>query len=213
MSKTLKYEFYFFYNKGLILFWKDLIFVAADSSAEQTFNLRISVGIVDELGGKLQWNPNNVENLVLNNYRLKQNHIYYNKKWEQRRWAPGRAKVYRANGWILLVPRGGRWQEVVVVVVVAGRRHLVVVVVAASLLQSPASSAGGRHLVCLSTRCYSRRLLQQMQSCREEKLRTTWNWGDAEFWILRGVGQGWGLGGGGVEETWGFPFNFTHKRF
>lgn len=68
------------------------------------------------------------------------------------RWAPGRAMVYRAaNGWILLVPRGGRWQEVVVVVVVVAgrRRHLVVVVVAASLLQSPASSAGGRHLVCL----------------------------------------------------------------
>lgn len=110
--------------------------------------------------------------------------------------------VYRAaNGWILLVPRGGRWQEVVVVVVVvAGRRHLVVVVVAASLLQSPASSAGGRHLVCLSTRCYSRRLLQQMQSWREEKLQTAWNWVDTEFWNLRGDGHGLWRGSGGKRE-------------
>lgn len=110
--------------------------------------------------------------------------------------------VYRAaNGWILLVPRGGRWQEVVVVVVVvAGRSHLVVVVVAASLLQSPASSAGGRHLLCLSTRCYSRRLLQQMQSWREEKLRTAWNWVDTEFWILRGDGHGWWRGEWGRRE-------------
>lgn len=33
------------------------------------------MGIVDDLGGKLQWNPNNVEDLVLNNYRLK--HIIF----------------------------------------------------------------------------------------------------------------------------------------
>lgn len=140
-------------------------------------------------------------------------YIYYNKRWEQGRWGPGRAMVYIANGWILLVPRGGRWQEaVVVVVVVAGRRHLVVVVVAASLLQSTASSAGSRHLVCLSiypvllaTTTAADALMSRGKAANYVKLR----WCrvlDSAWRRARVVGRR-------VEETWGFTFNFTHKSF
>lgn len=63
-------NFIFYYNKGLIFFEK-ILFSSRPTPLLKRLLTRESQWVsLMGLGGKLQWNPNNVENLVLNNYRL-----------------------------------------------------------------------------------------------------------------------------------------------